>query len=348
MYNPCIRSTGPRNAKIALVGEAPGETEAERGVPFVGSSGHLLNSVLAQAGIERDECFLTHVFFTRPPNNNLEAFCVEPKSPFCLTGLPSLVRGRYLHEEFRPELERLREELSALRPNLIVAMGNTALWALLKTQAISRMRGTPHASPLGKVLPTYHPSTIFRQWSLRPILTVDMIKAAREMHFPQIRRPDREIWIAPSLGDIQRFYTVHAYSAPTLAVDIETKAGQITEIGFATSSKLALVIPFSIAGYPGRSYWPTLREETSAWQWVQELLALPQPKIFQNGLYDLQYIRRMGLSVANATEDTMLLHHAMHPEMNKGLGFMGSYLTDEPSWKFMRQRGEDTLKADDE
>lgn len=348
MYNPCIRSTGPLNAKIAIVGEAPGEKEEERGVPFVGASGWLLNSILDQAAIARDECFLTNVFFTRPPNNKLEAFCDDAKSPNIASGIPSLARGKYLRTEFLPELARLSSELTALRPNLIVAMGNTALWAILKTQAISRMRGTLHPSPFGKVLPTYHPAAIFRQWDLRPIVVADMLKAEREKEFPEIRRPNRTLWIEPTVQDIGRFITEHASKAKALAVDIETKLGQITEIGFATSPSLALVIPFAINGYPGRSYWRTEAEEIDAWKLVRHLLTLPQPKIFQNGLYDLQYLRRMGFYVRNCDEDTMIMHHALHPEMNKGLGFMGSYLTNEPSWKMMRQRGEDTFKADDE
>ncbi len=97
-----------------------------------------------------------------------------------------------------------------------------------------------------------------------------------------------------------------------------------------------------------KSFWRTTIEEIEAWKWVQRLLNLPSPKIFQNGLYDLQYLRRMKLSVTNSLEDTMLLHHAMHPELLKGLGFMGSVYTNEPAWKLMRKRGEDQLKADDE
>ena len=55
-----------------------------------------------------------------------------------------------------------------------------------------------------------------------------------------------------------------------------------------------------------------------------------------------------GYAVRNAAEDTMLLHHAIHPEMRKGLGFLGSLYTSEPAWKLMRHRGKDDQAKSDE
>ncbi len=60
------------------------------------------------------------------------------------------------------------------------------------------------------------------------------------------------------------------------------------------------------------------------------------PKVFQNGMYDMQYLWSMGLTVVNPRHDTMLLHHSLVPEMLKGLGFLGSIYTSEPAWKLMR------------
>jgi len=66
---------------------------------------------------------------------------------------------------------------------------------------------------------------------------------------------------------------------------------------------------------------------------------------YQNGLYDLQYILRMGLRPANCQADTMLLHHSLFPELQKGLGFLGSIYTNEASWKLMREQ--DSNKRDE-
>lgn len=346
MLNPCIKSIGPPHAKIAFVGEAPGAEEETLGIPFVGSAGRLLDDCLLQAGIARSECFLTNVLFTRPPNNRLEAFCVGKSAPGALTKMPPLLKGSYLRDDFYPELERLWSELRSVRPNLIVTLGNTANWAIIRQTSISKIRGTAVASPFGKVLPTYHPAAIFRQWDLRPILVADLLKAKAECEFPEVTRPHREIIINPTLAEIEAFIPL-AQEAPALAIDIETKNGQITCIGFAVSKSLALVIPFVDNRQIERSYWPQPLQELRAWEFVQQLLFLPCPKIFQNGLYDLQYLRRRKLFVRNALHDTMLLHHAMHPELQKSLGFMGSIYTNEPAWKIMRQRGEEVLKRDE-
>jgi DNA polymerase I-like protein with 3'-5' exonuclease and polymerase domains len=77
------------------------------------------------------------------------------------------------------------------------------------------------------------------------------------------------------------------------------------------------------------------------------LLESPVTKVFQNGLYDLQYIYQMGIRPRNCTEDTMLMHHALYPEMKKGLEFLGSVYTNEASWKLMRKHtNQDQIKAD--
>jgi len=122
-----------------------------------------------------------------------------------------------------------------------------------------------------------------------------------------------------------------------MAIDIETKGKQITMISFAVSPDLALVIPFYDESLPSGNYWPTVEEEVEAWMLVKELLELPIPKLFQNGMYDLQYLFRFGFRPVNVLHDTMLLHHSILPEMQKGLGFLGSIYTNEASWKLLRR-----------
>ena len=60
-------------------------------------------------------------------------------------------------------------------------------------------------------------------------------------------------------------------------------------------------------------------------------------KIFQNGLFDLQYLAKYKLRIVNISDDTMLLHHALYPELPKGLGFLGAAYTNEAPWKLMRK-----------
>jgi len=335
--------------KIAIVGEAFGEQEEREQLPFVGYSGQELTRMLDEAGIHRSECFLTNVFNLHPPGNKVEWFC-GPRAEG-ITGYPALIKGKHVRQEFAGEIERLGEEIFAINPNVVIALGNTAMWALLGRTAISKFRGTTelstHTASGYKVLSTYHPAAVGRQWELRPTVILDLMKAAREAEFPEVRRPRREIWIEPTLEDLYEFDRVHASSARNLSVDIETSGDQITCIGFASGGETGIVIPFYDSRRKDRSYWPDARSECEAWRFVKDMLTRPIPKLFQNGLYDIAFLwRAYGIKVLGAEHDTMLLHHALQPESLKSLGFLGSIYTDEGAWKHMREKHK-TIKKDD-
>jgi uracil-DNA glycosylase len=340
--------------KIAIVGEAWGEHEERLQSPFVGPSGHELMKMLGEAGIKRSECYLTNVFNLRPrPTNDIQNLCAD-SAPSSTFNMPPLSKGKYLRPEYFPEVRRLYSELQRVRPNITVAVGNTATWALLLSTGITKLRGvcqTAKATPVAgyKVLPTIHPAVLFKgpeAWAYRPLIVLDLRKARRESEYPEIRRPERTVYIEPELADLEWFYQEHLLTATEITFDIETRADCITCIGFAPHERVALVVPFEDPRRGG-SYWPSIEEEVRAWEFVRRVLALPSPKVAQNGLYDITFLWRHGITVNNYEDDTMLLHHALYPEAEKSLGFLGSVYTDEASWKMMRKRSkDDTIKRD--
>jgi len=337
---------------IVIVGEAWGREEAEVCQPFVGASGRLLKALLSSVGIAYGECYVTNVFNLQPkPTNDISNLCVPRGVPnpkkHGLEGMKAVASGRYIRAEFQPELDRLYREIKNEKPNLVIALGGTALWALTGQAKIKANRGTVIESHLGfKILPTYHPAAILRQWNLRPILMADLGKAADESRFPDIRRPSRAIWIEPTLGDIEQFYLEHISPSPDLSIDLETAGNQITCVGFAPTTSVALVIPFLTQSHPDGNYWRSHADEVRAWGWVRRFCALRKRIVGQNFLYDINFLwRTVGIPVPHAAEDTMLLHHALQPEMEKGLGFLGSVYTNESSWKMMRKT--DTVKRED-
>lgn len=332
--------------QMLILGEAWGKDEEAARQPFVGASGRILNYMLRQVGIDREECFLTNVFNLRPqPTNDVSNLC-GPKAEG-IPGRPPLSPGKYVRREYAGELERLEREIANARPNVIVACGATAAWALLGTSGIANIRGAPALSSTGiKVIPTYHPAAVMRDWTLRPIVLSDLTKARNEQGFPQLERPRREIWIEPTLADLDEFYRRYIEPSPVLASDIETAGGQITCIGFSPHPSVALVVPFVDPQVPDGNYWRTQEEEVKAWQWVRWILSLPKKVLGQNFIYDMNYLwRGYGISVPSSSDDTMLLHHALQPEMQKGLGFLGSVYTTESSWKIARKST--TLKRED-
>lgn len=293
--------------------------------------------------LHSDEFHRSNVFAIHPPANKLEWFCGTKSEG--IPGYPALLPSKYVRQEFEPELDRLAGEILALDPNLIVALGNTALWALCGRTGVSKLRGTTNLSThlvTGfKVMPTYHPAAVLREWSHRPTTVIDLAKASYENTFPDIRRPACEIWIEPTIDDIRGFIDayINAESCQLLSTDIETSGRRITCIGFAPTPNRAIVIPFDDERTKGGSYWPTYSDEAAAWRLVRSVLVDPTiPKLFQNGLYDVAFLwRSYGIGVRGCAHDTMLLSHALQPESLKGLAYLGSIYTDHGPWKSERK-----------
>ncbi len=332
-------------SRIVIVGEAFGEVEERKGQPFVGPSGGLLNALLSANGLERKDYYLTNVFNLRPEGNKILTLCGNKAE--AISGYPALQKSKYVLNKYKTELDRLYSEINSINPNLVVALGGTACWALLKSSKIKKLRGAPTIGITGhKVLPTYHPAAVLREYKLRPIVFSDFKKVVREAEYPEVRRPERELWLRPTLSDLATFEPF-ILSCRKLSVDIETWDRQITCIGFAPGPDRAIVIPFVWHGSKDGNYWPTLADEMQAWTYIRRWLNLGKAIIGQNFLYDCNYLwSKYGIPVRHVADDTMLLHHAMQPEMEKSLQFLGSIYTDEPSWKFMRA-GTDTLKKED-
>ena len=139
---------GSRHAKVVFVGEQPGNDEDLAGKPFVGPAGKLLDKALVEAGIDRDEVYVTNV---------VKHFKWEPKGKRRIHKKPSA-------REIAACRPWLVAELQVLKPKVLVCLGATAAQALLgKEFRVSQQRGVFVESPLAEhVLATVHPSSILR------------------------------------------------------------------------------------------------------------------------------------------------------------------------------------------
>ena len=137
--NP-VPGTGNANAGLVCVGEAPGATEDELGVPFVGQAGQLLTKILAAINLAREDVYICNVLKHRPPGNrNPQPSEVEACSPY-------LVR-----------------QIELIRPKVIVAFGTFAAQTLLNTkEAIGKLRGKVHRYYGVPLVVTYHPAALLR------------------------------------------------------------------------------------------------------------------------------------------------------------------------------------------
>lgn len=339
--------------RLAFVAEAPSHEEVDQGIPLVGPSGRIFNAMLRTAGIDRGECLVTNVFDEKLPDNNVANWCTYTPvyPPFRGYSWPRIGTAGFLRPEFYSHLDRLRAELEAWQPHVVVPMGGTALWALTGKTEISALRGALQPAtaliPGKKLLPTFHPAAVMHQWKLFTVVVGDMIKAAQEAEKgPLLVYPKRELLLAPTLQEI-RDYGERIRTSDLLSVDIETGWGQITCIGFAPDQEQAICIPFVDLRHPSRSYWKRAEEECEAWEIVRAWLASSTPKVGQNfGSYDAFWLlKKMNIQVRNYQHDTRLLHHALYPELPKSLGFMGAAYANQGPWKVMGKRK--TEKRDD-
>lgn len=305
--------------RIAFIGEAPSDEEVMFKKPFVGPSGSIFNAILRTAGLERSEYLVTNTFDEQAPDNDVSS---------------------WMRDEARCQenFARLNSELMACQPNVIVPLGNTALWALTGHQSIKTFRGSvtkaTRVYPDAKLLPTLHPEAVRKDWRFLPVVAADFIKASEEADLgPQITYPKVELLIEPTFEDVQEF-AQECFAAPKLAVDIETGWGQITSIAFAPTTSRALSIPFVDLRKPNRNYWASADDEFAVWRVVQAVCESPVPKVLQNGLYDLMWlIEKHGIAVRNYRFDTKLRHKVMFPELPADLASMAGSYTRIGAWK---------------
>jgi DNA polymerase len=142
---------GSPTARVMFIGEAPGKNEDLTGTPFVGAAGKRLDALLGRAGLERDEIYIANVVKCRPPSNrNPKPGEIEACSPF------------------------LRDQIRAIRPHVLVCLGNFATRFVLHTDVgITQLRGRFHEAGSFLVLPVFHPAAAIYDRSKQAALDAD-------------------------------------------------------------------------------------------------------------------------------------------------------------------------------
>jgi uracil-DNA glycosylase len=156
-----VMGDGNPNADIVFIGEAPGKNEDEQGLPFVGAAGKFLNEMLAAAGLERSDVYITNIVKYRPPNNR------DP-----------------LPEEKQAFWPYLAKQLEIIDPKAIVTLGRHSMEFFLPDAKISQIHGHAVRKKVkyhdGKehewlIVPLYHPAAALYNGGLRQTLIDDFL-----------------------------------------------------------------------------------------------------------------------------------------------------------------------------
>lgn len=347
-------TSGPRDARIAIIGEAWGSDESVAKKPFVGFSGMELTRMLADARIDREQCFLSNLVPARPDGNEMYRFFVPGAGDFRkLNPLPHT----------RESILDLYAQLRHIRPAVIIACGNYPLWALTSEARIARhpdqsdtlvptgigdfrgsmlycdvdgLEGTP-------VLPIYHPAAILRSWELRTPTVHDL-----RTRVPMALAGDWRPKLPPNLVFTPTFESAldtletwidRAASAGDplpISCDIETRNRLITCVGFC-DGQVALTIPLvrKVASESGfDSHWTTSQEKRITAAMTRLLTHRGVGLIGQNFLYDATYFYRTYGVYPSFWHDTMMAQHLMFPGTPKDLGYLSSlYCRYHRYWK---------------
>jgi uracil-DNA glycosylase len=333
-----VRPDGPIPARLMIVGEAPGVEEERVGVPFVGPSGAELGRMLGDAGMGRGEAFVTNVARIRPANNDISTWFGTKTEAAASPHSYVHHRGKYVKQPIMDGCALLEKEIKMVQPNVIVALGNTALWALTGLWGIQRWRGSmlhTDTSPATKVIPTYHPAAILRQWEWRATAVHDLRRASEFRDGRPYPDPGWRFSIRPDVSRVDEVLSDLlrrlSHEPLWLSCDIETRCGHIDCLGIAWDRHNALCIPFMSGN---GDYWEE-DQEVFIVRKLMFLLTHPNIRcIFQNGLYDMQYIYRSWHYIPRIVQDTMLSWHTAFAGLPKRLDFIASMLCEQyVNWK---------------
>ena len=148
-----VPGDGNPSSEIMFVGEGPGYYEDVQGLPFVGQAGQLLNELLAEIGLRREDVYITNVVKCRPPRNR------DPQP-----------------DEIGECSKYLDRQIELIDPKVIVTLGRYSMDRFFPGQRISRIHGEARRVGQRMVVPMYHPAAALHQPSLRRTLSEDFAK----------------------------------------------------------------------------------------------------------------------------------------------------------------------------
>jgi uracil-DNA glycosylase family 4 len=321
---------GNGNAKLMVVGEAPGMEEEMAQRPFVGMTGQIVRSTLKDNGIDpENDVYYSNVLKYRPPDN---IFRLHHRAGI----------------DYEANVAELWKEVKEVAPNCILALGNEALKALTHHTGIKKYRGSilQAVNTNTKVVPSIHPSAFMRSgdkgalpYSTRDYCALDYAKAIGQSLYSDLRLPSRTLEIARDSLKLFQFFRRYE-DKEICSVDIEVIACIPTCIAFAFNKHHAISVPLLPHIFPNLR----IQEFIEMWRMCDETLR--RVKICgQNFKFDeIKILTALGMrfrnidwsnleNTNNMWWETSLQAHTLYPEFPRSQEFLASIWTDEPYYK---------------
>lgn len=353
-----VPGEGNSKAKIMLVGEAPGETEAKIGRPFVGDAGNTLDSLLKLAEIDRKDIYITNTNKCRPWEK------VKGRD-----GFDRVLNRAPTKEEQKSCSRYLKQEIEMVNPKVIVPLGNVPLSTLTgKAYKIGQEHGKPKM--YGKsniyVVPTYHPSYVLRNGGvyrtfgdceLTPLAkdVVDDLKLIKNICLGNIVNPTKNYLLVDTLEKLEKVKNiikerkVCSFDIEGSGLDIKMK---IFGIGFGVDVGKACYIPFLVRPVmegPMEDFWGINKEQVIAI--IKEILESKEIyKSAHNAKFDMRCLKaNFGIEVNNLAWDTLAGAYLIDENSEHGLKALKNMFIDllgyEDEWNETTKKGKEAANA---
>jgi len=301
---------GPLNAEMMIVGEAPGYREDDVGKPFQGKAGQLLDQLLEEADLLREEIYITNAVKCRPPENRT----------------PSAA-------EIKACKQYLEKEIRRVKPKYVMLLGATALKACLGKGGVTKLQGKTLEKDGVTYFVTLHPSYLFRMAHLIPSVQADFVRF-RKMVKGELENDDALQWtLVDSVKKLHRCYR-DLDSVKAIAYDLETSGlhpedpeAMIHCIGLSTPSH-QWVIPLD---YPGSRFF-TKEAQRAVFKGLRAVMK-GKRLIAHNGKFDNKWFRAKFGWAPYQTFDTMLASYLLDENSPNGLKHISKILFDAPDYE---------------
>lgn len=321
-----IQGHGPSEPLAIILGDGGGPEEAESNYAFYGNPERTFKSLLREVhGVDWNELYKTLLIKEKIAFHPVKE---KGKRDIPYYARPENLAGVEKYQEF------VKQEIAALKPNLIIPTGELGFRWLTGIEGIRKFRGSVVLSKEGfgsdkqiKVLPILGPQPYLNnEYELRWVTKIDLSKIPKYCNDSLPPENRHNIWIAKSSSALRTFLE-RAYNPDGILVfDIETFMGIPTCISFCFDGNESVCIPFTDK---------TIDRDNRVLmiQLIAQVLASPIKKVNQNIKYDWKVLSRFGFHVNNVVGDTLLAASCIYPELPKNLGFLTSIYTDLPYFK---------------
>lgn len=316
-----LPGSGPTSgAKLMVITDAPTYSDEVDGKLFSGYNGRALEVALKEAGTSKNSCWIT----------SLSKFHIQGEAK-----IPLKIRAEKDGIDLEQQLSELRQEISTIKPNCILALGNTAMTYLTGKNGITKYRGSILHGYGTKVVPAYNPIQLnsykgaeFIGYYNKQIINFDFKRAYEESNDPELNLPRRILTVCRNSAQLADFIYRHKHLTLP-AIDIEAINCIPSCIGIAFTPNEGISVP--LWNTHGISKIPD-SDMISIWILLGKLLA-SYDVVGQNLKYDEDKIKRLGFTFKSVISDTMIKAFAINPELPKSLAFNTSIYTREPYYK---------------